>query len=163
VSLLAAPLVTLRRVRGADRSAWRAPEVLPQQSSKLARMNAPSRAMRGRRMRFHIPHRASCKLFFAAQPSKWALSAPTPTVCLTLELLDLAELQIDLGGTAEDRYRDLEARAAVVDLLDGTVERRERTVRHAHLLADLERDRGLGPLDAFLHLLHDAHRLGLGD
>ena len=36
-------------------------------------------------------------------------------------------------------------------------------VGDAHLLADLERDRRLGMIHPFLHLLQDRHRLALGD
>src|SRR5262245_61110958 len=53
-------------------------------------------------------------------------------------LLDLAELQLDRGRAAEDRHRDLEARARVIDFLDHPIEGRKRPVRHPYLLADLE-------------------------
>src|SRR3954465_6090485 len=80
-----------------------------------------------------------------------------------LYLLDLSKLQFDRGRAAEDRNRDLDARAAFVDLLDGAVERRERTVRHADLLAHLERDRRLRPVDALLHLMQNAIGFGIRD
>src|ERR1700688_3669898 len=69
------------------------------------------------------------------------------------DLLDLSELQFDGRGAAEDRDCDLHARARLVDFLDHTGERRERSVRHAHILADLERHRRLRPFHAFLHLV----------
>ncbi len=78
-------------------------------------------------------------------------------------LLDLPEFQFDRRRAAEDRHRDLDARAALVDLLDGAVERSERPVRDADLLADFERHRRLRPVDALLHLLQDALRLGFRD
>src|SRR3954451_15302932 len=81
----------------------------------------------------------------------------------SLKLLDLSEFELDRRGAAEDRHRDLHARAALVDLFHCAVERREWTVGDAHLLANLEGDRGLRPLDAFLHLAEDALRLGLRD
>src|SRR5437868_15237214 len=65
------------------------------------------------------------------------------------KLLDLAVFQLHWCRTTEDRYRHLEARFFFVDVLDHAVERRERAVGNAHLLANLEDDRGLGPLDAF--------------
>src|SRR5436190_13025007 len=80
-----------------------------------------------------------------------------------LYLLDLRKFQLDRRGAAEDRNRDLDARAAFVDLLDSAVERGERTVRDADLFADLERDRRLRPIDALLHLMQDAVGFGVGD
>src|SRR5262249_20569190 len=77
------------------------------------------------------------------------------------KFFDLTEFQFDRGRAAEDRHRDLHARTVFVHFLDHAVERRERAVGHTHLLADLERDRRLRTIDAFLHLLKDAHRLGL--
>src|SRR6185312_10751709 len=81
----------------------------------------------------------------------------------SLNLLDLRVFELDRGRPAEDRHRHLEPRLFLVDFLDEAVERGERPVRHAHLLADLESDRRLRPLDAFLDLAHDARRLGLRD
>ena len=49
----------------------------------------------------------------------------------------------------------------LVDLFHHAVERSERAVRHAHLLADFKRDRRLRPLDAFLHLMQDAVGFGI--
>src|SRR5215212_8616157 len=80
-----------------------------------------------------------------------------------LYLLDLRKFQFDRRRAAEDRNRDLDARAAFVDLLDGAVERGERTIRNANLLADLERDRRLRPVDALLHLMQDAIGFGVRD
>src|SRR3954451_18424204 len=80
-----------------------------------------------------------------------------------LYLLDLSKLQFDRGRAAEDRNRDLDARAAFVDLLDGAVERGGRTVRNANLLAHLERHRRLRAVDALLHLVQDAIGFGVGD
>src|SRR5713226_6475549 len=78
-------------------------------------------------------------------------------------LLDLRIFELDRRRPAEDRHRDLDPRLLVVDLLDDAVERGERPVGDAHLLADLEGDRGLRPLDAFLDLPHDPRRLVLAD
>src|SRR5882724_4805210 len=77
-----------------------------------------------------------------------------------LDLLHLPEFQFDRRWPAENAHRDLDARARVVDLLDGAVEGRERAVRDPDLLADLEGDRRLRPIDALLDLMQDA--LGLG-
>src|SRR5262249_38722364 len=63
----------------------------------------------------------------------------------------------------ENRHSDLEPRALLVDLFDEPVERSERPVGDAHLLADFEGDRRLRPLHAFLHLLQDATRFLLAD
>src|ERR1051326_9050282 len=73
-----------------------------------------------------------------------------------LQLLHLPELELDRGRAPEDRDRDFHPRARVVDFLDDAVEGGERTVRDTNLLADLEGDRGLRPLDAFLDLVQDA-------
>jgi hypothetical protein len=67
------------------------------------------------------------------------------------------------GCPAEDRHRDLDPRFLLVDLLDDAVERGERSVGDAHLLADLEGDRRLRPLDPLLDLAHDPRRLVLAD
>jgi hypothetical protein len=40
----------------------------------------------------------------------------------------------------------------------GSIERCERTIRHPNLLANLEGDRRLRPVNALLHLLQDARR-----
>src|SRR5262245_20999996 len=74
----------------------------------------------------------------------------------SLKLLHLSEFQFDRRSAAEDRHSYLHARAALVDFLDDTVEGSEWSIRHAHLLSDFERNRGLRPLDAFLHLVQDA-------
>src|SRR5215211_5921440 len=81
----------------------------------------------------------------------------------TSQLLHLSELELDRRRPAEDRHRDLHARAAVVDLLDDAVERGEWAVGHAHLLAHLERYRRLRPLDPFLHLMQDARGFRVRD
>src|SRR5580693_5108464 len=78
-------------------------------------------------------------------------------------LLDLGVFELDRGRPAKDRHRDLDPRLLLVDLLDDAVERGERPIADPHLLADLEGDRRLRPLDAFLHLMHDPRGLGLGD
>src|SRR5215468_127295 len=70
-----------------------------------------------------------------------------------LDLLHLPEFQLDRRRPAENAHRDLHARARVVDLLDRAIERRERAVRDADLLAHLEGDRRLRPIDALLHLM----------
>src|SRR5215472_1996099 len=80
-----------------------------------------------------------------------------------LDLLHLPEFQLDRRRPAEDAHRDLDARARVVDLLHGAVKGRERTVRYPHLLAHLEGDRWLRPIDALLHLMQDALRLRIRD
>jgi len=49
------------------------------------------------------------------------------------------------------------------DPLDDAVERGERPVGDAHLLADLENDRRLRPLDPLLDLAHDPRGLALAD
>src|SRR3569833_4402939 len=82
---------------------------------------------------------------------------------LRSDLLDLAEFQFHRRRAAEDRHRDLHARTALVDFLDYAVERGERAVGDAHVLADLERDRRLRTLNALLHLLQDAAGLGFRD
>src|SRR5499425_1305984 len=87
-----------------------------------------------------------------------------------LALLDLTELQLDWRGAAEDRDRDLEARAGLVDLLHGAVEGCKRTVGHAVLLTGFGSHRGLRPLDTLLDLMQNAgclhfrdrHRLVVG-
>src|ERR1044071_5575877 len=84
-------------------------------------------------------------------------------VTLFSHLLDLGIFELDRGGAAEDRHRHLEPRLLLVDLLDHAVERGEGAIRDPPLLADIEGDRRLRPLDAFLHLPHDPRRLGLAD
>src|SRR5262245_23990063 len=81
----------------------------------------------------------------------------------SLQLLHLPHLELHPGWPAEDRNRDLEPGAPVVDLLDHAVEGGERSFRDPHLLAHLEGDRGLRPLDAFLHLVQNALGLGIRD
>src|SRR5262245_59467355 len=80
----------------------------------------------------------------------------SPAITASLKLLHLSEFQFNRRSAAEDRYGDLHARAAFVDFLDNTVEGSERSIRHAHLFADFERNRRLRSLDAFLHLVQDA-------
>src|SRR5205814_10160175 len=50
-----------------------------------------------------------------------------------------------------------------VDVVDEPVERRERAIADPDLLADFKGDRRLWPLDALLHLVHDARRLVVAD
>ena len=57
------------------------------------------------------------------------------------DLLDLPVFEFDRRRAAEDRHRDLEPGAALVDLLDDAVEGGEGAVGDADLLADLELDR----------------------
>src|SRR5262249_17892521 len=64
---------------------------------------------------------------------------------------------------AENAHRDLDPRASIINLLNRSVERGERSVGDAHLLADLERHRRFRPLDALLHLMQDSLCLGVGD
>src|ERR1051326_5034542 len=87
----------------------------------------------------------------------------TPPNCDLSDLLHLRVLELDRRRAAEDRDRDLDARLLLVDLLDHAVERGEGEIGDPHLLAHLESDRGLWPLDAFLDLANDPLRLGLGD
>ncbi len=63
---------------------------------------------------------------------------------LPRDLLDLAVLQIDRGGTAEDGHRDPQARRVLVDALDLAVEAGERAVDDLDGLADVEADGGFG-------------------
>src|SRR5258708_26527492 len=86
-----------------------------------------------------------------------------PAMTIRSDLLDLTEFQFDRRGAPEDRHRDLDARAPLVDFLDHPGERCERPIGHPHILADLERNRGLRALDAFLHLMQDPHRFGFRD
>src|SRR6266404_2747429 len=79
------------------------------------------------------------------------------------DLLDLSEFQFDRRGAPEDRHRDLDARARLVDFLDHAGERCERPIGYPHILADLEGDRRLRAFDAFLHLMQDPHRFGFRD
>src|SRR5882724_911322 len=65
------------------------------------------------------------------------------------DLLDLTEFQFDRRGASEDRHRDLDARARLVNFLNHSRKRRERPIGHAHILADLERDRRLRAFHAF--------------
>ena len=76
---------------------------------------------------------------------------------LVAERMHLRVVEFDRSRPAEDRNGDFHAGPFLVDILDRAVERGERTVGNAHLLADLERDRRLGMLHAFLHLLQDGH------
>src|SRR5712692_3413326 len=105
-------------------------------------------------------------------PGGWRPPAPPTFACYSLlatrssplsKLLHLPHLELHAGRPAEDRHRDLEPRAPVVDLLDHAVEGGERPFRDPHLLAHLEGDRGFRPLDALLHLVHDALGLGIRD
>src|SRR5712671_1823385 len=92
-----------------------------------------------------------------------ALSFGRPAGGVPSDLLDLGIFELDRGRPAEDRYRDLDPRLLLVDLLDDAVERGERSVGDAHLLADLENDRRLRPFDPLLDLAHDPRRLVLAD
>src|SRR5688572_8797648 len=78
-------------------------------------------------------------------------------------LLDLPVFELDRRGAAEDRHRHLEAGAVLVDLLDDAGEGGEGAVGDAHLLADLEMDRRLRPVDALGDLALDALGLGIRD
>src|SRR4051794_35191129 len=81
----------------------------------------------------------------------------------TSDLLHLPIFELDRGGPAEDGDGDLEAGARIVDFLDGAVERGERAIRDADLLADLEADGWLRPLHAVRHLPLDPLSLAVGD
>src|SRR6266446_10466061 len=78
-------------------------------------------------------------------------------------LLDLTEFQLDRRGAAKDRHCDLEAGPRLIDLLHDAIEGCERAIRDPDLLAHLEGNRRLRPLDALLDLVHDALRLHLRD
>src|SRR5258706_1114597 len=78
-------------------------------------------------------------------------------------LLDLTEFQFDRRGAAEDRHRDLEAGPRLIDLLHDAIEGREPAIRDPDLLAHLEGNRRLRPLDTLLDLVHYALRLHLPD
>src|SRR5215475_13876595 len=80
-----------------------------------------------------------------------------------LDLLHLPEFQLNRRRPAENAHRDLDARARIVDLLDGTIEGRERAIRDADLLTHLEGHRRLRPVDTFLNLMQDALRLRIRD
>src|SRR5882724_10983865 len=73
-----------------------------------------------------------------ARSRPWLASRDDVAETRCSELLDLRVLQLDRGRTPEDRHRDLETRLLLVDLLDEAVERGERAVADADLLADLE-------------------------
>ena len=79
------------------------------------------------------------------------------------DLLDLAKLKFNRRRPAKDRDSHLDARTLFIDLFHDTRERSEGTFRHFDVFPDLEGDRGLGTLDAFLHLVKDSHRLILGN
>src|SRR5690606_16747523 len=57
---------------------------------------------------------------------------------------DLHEVELDRGGPAEDRYEHPQPALLRADLLHRTVEAREGAVDHAHGVAGLELDLGLG-------------------
>src|SRR5690606_32034016 len=80
-----------------------------------------------------------------------------------LQLLHLAELELDRGGPAEDRDRDAQAALLVVHVFHVAVEVGEGTFADPHHLADLEERLGLGLFHAFGHLAHDLVDLLLGD
>src|SRR3990172_5852388 len=80
-----------------------------------------------------------------------------------LNLLHLRKLQLDGRRPAENRDRDLDARALLIDVLHEPVERCERAVAHAYRLADLEGDQRLGSLDPLLDLMENAVGLDLAD
>src|SRR6267142_6579061 len=80
-----------------------------------------------------------------------------------LDLLDLREFQLDWSGAAEDRHCHFQARPVFVHFFYRAVERGERPIRDTHLLPDLECDRGLGPLSAFLHLVQNAVDFALSE
>src|SRR5690606_29305709 len=77
-------------------------------------------------------------------------------------LFDLSELEIHRHRAPEDRNFDLEAGPLLVHFLDEAVKRGERPVRHAHMLADRERARGLRPVDPLLHLMEATVSLPVG-
>src|ERR1700721_4742559 len=60
----------------------------------------------------------------ALSRSRW-IAGSSPAVTIRSDLLDLTEFQFDRRGAAEDRHRDLHARARLVDFLDHAGERRE--------------------------------------
>src|SRR6266508_3039493 len=85
-------------------------------------------------------------------------------ICIVLvdsQFLHLTHFELDPRRPAEDGNCDLEPRATLVDFLHHAVEGRKRSLRYPYLLAHFEGHRRLGPLDAFLHLVHDARGLGV--
>src|SRR5216683_2418930 len=82
----------------------------------------------------------------------------------TSALLDLIALQFDRRDAVEDRYCDLEAAARHrVDFLHGAMKARKRAAGNADLLAHLEGNGRLRPLDALLDLVQDAGRFRVRD
>src|SRR5712692_3738263 len=97
-------------------------------------------------------------IFFAIQlscGSKRTRQAFSPSFPYLLRLLDLPEFQLHRRRAAENRDRHAQPALLVVHVLDGSLEVRERTILHAHHLADFEQHLRLGLLHAFTHLLHD--------
>src|SRR5690349_4282866 len=78
---------------------------------------------------------------------------------LKSDFFDLSVLKVHRRRATKDRNLDLEARTLFIDILNNAVERGERTVGYANLLADLERDRRLRTIDTILNLTKDT--LGL--
>src|SRR5207249_6936272 len=111
------------------------------------------------------PAKAGARAAVASPIDPWipAFAGMLATATPGSHLLDLRVFELDRGCPAENRHRDLDPRLLLVDLLDDAVERGERAVGDAHLLADLEGDRRFRPFDPFLHLAHDARRLRFAD
>src|SRR4029450_11557940 len=92
-------------------------------------------------------------------PPAASIDAKTELRAFRSDLLDLTEFQFDGRGAAEDRHRDLYARARLVNFFNHTGERRERAIGHADVLADFQRHRRLRTFDAFMPLMHEPHTL----
>src|ERR1700687_2730128 len=111
------------------------------------------------------PAKAGAHTTVASSLDSWipAFAGMLATATPGSHLFDLRIFELDRGRPAEDRHRDLDPRFLLVDFLDDAVERGERPVGDAHLLAHLEDDRRLRPLDALLDLAHDPRGLALAD
>src|SRR5690606_6285058 len=96
-------------------------------------------------------------------PLRCPCSARSLKYCRSNGLLDLAVVQLDRGGPAEDRHEDPNLLLVGIDLFDRPCEVRERTVRNADVVALLEDDARLRLRLALRHLLRDDRDLPLGD
>src|SRR5262249_38924041 len=83
------------------------------------------------------------------------MAAFNPKSNCSSDLFDLAILQIHRRRTAEDRDRDLDSRAPLIDVLYNPVEGSKGSVSDTHRFANLERNRRLWPFDPFRDLSLD--------
>src|SRR2546423_4958950 len=90
------------------------------------------------------------------------LCSPFPGIKCS-DPFDLCIFQFDWRRAAEDRNCNLDPGTALIDILDGPVEGRERAVGDTHRLANFKRDRRLGPFDALGDLPFDAFRFAIGN